>query len=155
MASRASIQQITTMAVIEGFFEMLWDQKYKNSPHNKTFAALYTALAAATREAMTIMLVEAGGMNIREQRTLAKKIERMKPALFGGKVIDAMQVVALGLDRLNSILCHIRPGTPKYKAVSRVWIKLRALEHYYDRKKKYDDPSGLTAAEIFKRIMNE
>ena len=155
MASRAAIQQITTFAIIEGTFAIVWEKKYQPGTRNKTFKALYDSLIEATTAAIRQVAADCGGMSAKEYDKAAAKIERLRLEAFDGRSVDIMEIISMCIDLLNSILIKIKPGTPRHTATMRVWRKIRAMEHYFDGRKRYDDPAGLISADTYRRIMNE
>ena len=155
MASRSTIHQITTMALIEGFFTIMWEQKYKAQPNNKTYAGLYVDLCYATTAAIVRLREECGGLTARELAKLNLKILKLKTTTFNGRPIDAMEVISMAVDLLNSILNRLPEGSPKHALTLAVWYRVRAFERYFDRHKTYDDPAGLIAADTYTRIMAE
>lgn len=155
MASNAVIKQIAAIGLIQGMFDMLWEQKYQNSPRNKTYKALLEPLEAATRYALTVLKKECNGLNKRELATMQARIQRMSAELYPAGPIDAMAAVAMSIDLLGSILIKINKGTEKHAAMETVLTKVKALDRYYNRRGAYDETVGLDAAEKFKKLINQ
>lgn len=153
MASKAIITQITTLALIEGFFTMLWMQQYQRRANNKTYKQLYDRLRISTTNAIQHLKKESGGLTTKESLRVSAALMELKARTFQDKPMDAMDAISMSLDLLNTILNRVSKTSAKYRLTQDVWYKVRAMEHYFDRQKKYEDPRGLAAAETFKELI--
>jgi hypothetical protein len=155
MASRSTIEQIATMAFIEGSFNMLWEQRYQDRPDNATFAKLHRSLTSATAAAILRLGRESGGISLRERSRLDRQLEAFKLQAFPNPSIGIIEIISIALDLLNGILRKLPEGSPKYALTDTVWRRLRAMERYYNRKGNYDNPADLIKADIYKKVIRE
>lgn len=153
MASKSIITQIATMALTEGFFTMLWEQQYQRRENNKTYKQLYDRLRISTTNAILNLKKESGGLSPKETRRVNERLMELKNRSFKDKPLDAMDAISMSLDLLNTILNRVPKTSTKYQLTQDVWYKVRAMEHYFDRSKKYEDPAGLVAAETFRELI--
>lgn len=135
MASVAWLNQAITLALCEGFIEMVWEQAYRDKPNNKTFADMRSKLKRDIAKAKRLsrcaytkkvcLLVDQGAA-------------RMKADMFPSGSFHIL--VALGIC-IELVLFQVDVAGPeKARAYDQVYFRLQEFIRYFDRQKNVDDP---------------
>ena len=152
MASRAAKNQLLTVALVEGFVDMLWDQKYRDMPRNKTFAELRQKIkdscSAAFKAIEAVTRIEDDDIFV-----LKGKIEEFKNTTFVDGFMP-MDCIGLLIDLVCEQLVFCAPGSEKHDAFNSIWRVLIKLDHHFDRNRKYESDIGMQAGEAFRKVMN-
>lgn len=152
MASLATRKQVMAASMCEGFVEMIWNQIYRDNPHNKTFAGIRRRMRRDTQSAYKAIFASGQKLSFDEWTDLKQKTLRFDVPDFKDGFAP-MDAVGFMIDIVTEQLAFCRPGTSKHAAFDRLLSRVRELERYFDPKKKYDNPVGLAAGEVLRKIM--
>lgn len=135
----AWLNQAITLALCEGFIEMVWEQEYRDKPKNKTFAVMRGKLKRDIAKAFETL-------NRLSRCAYTKKVcllvdegaQRMKADMFPTGNFNIL--VALGIC-IELVLFQVDVAGPeKARAYDQVYFRLQEIIRYFDHQKNFDDP---------------
>lgn len=152
MASKAFVNQATTLALAEGFVTMVWEQKYSAMPGNQKFDQLRLDLLDAIRDAWKVMVrTSPQPFTIRDKAKVDRKAKAMRIQIYPDKRFALLQ--ALGLT-VNLICFQLDVcSEPKRIAFQRVLDCINQFVRTMDRNNQWDDPDMETQAALMLKIM--
>ena len=153
MASLAIRKQVMAVAMCEGFVDMMWSQRYSRQENNRTFAGIRERVQRDAAAAYDAIGKCGQRLSFEEWEDLKQnKVQKFKAVAFR-EGFAAMDAVTFMVDLIIEQLAFCRQGTLKHAAFDRLLSRVRELERYFDRKRAYDDPSGMFAGDALREVM--
>jgi uncharacterized membrane protein YidH (DUF202 family) len=153
MASKAFVNQATTLALCEGFISMVWEQKYKDMPGNRKFDQLRLDLLEAIHNAWVVLVKTSGHQPFTQtdRAKVARKAKAMQREIYQDQHFALLQAIGLvvGLLCIQLDLCN----RAKRAAFQVVVDKMTAFLQHLDPGGRWDDPTMEQETATMYRIM--
>lgn len=154
MASKVQKMQHLTIALCEGFVDMLWEQTYSKKAQNKTFSKMRKDVKEQCEEIRTLIKQEGGFINIKDVAQIKKAIDYVKENyLLNGHCFTPMIAISIMVDMIVYQLTFVRGK--KEKLFEKLLFKVNYLVRYFDKDRRWTDDSErcLNATEKLRQLM--
>lgn len=154
MASKVQRMQHLTIALCEGFVDMLWNQTYSRQKNNKTFSKMRNEIKDKCNLIRIFIKKEGGEINAKDVAKIKEAIDTVKEKyLIDGKGFTAMIAVSMMVDMVIYQLRFVKEQ--KEKLFQDLLYKINYLVRYFDKDRTWEDTNErcLKATEELRQIM--
>ena len=150
MASQSVKLQYVTIGFAEGYTDIMWDQRYREQPNNKTFKSMRQRLSSQCDRIREVLSKE-GKLSPKDLKRIGGAIDDLKIDFMDDGKFEPMMAVAFVIDMIVYQLAKMR-NLKKKELYETLLVRIREFERYFDRNREYDDPTGMIAAERFREM---
>lgn len=154
MPSKAVKIQHLTIALCEGFVDMMWQQHYEHKEKNKTFAHARERINSKVKEIRKYIVNEQGQIYGGDVKQIKEVIDTIKTKyLMDGICFTPMMGIAIMTDMV--VYQTITTKGEKNKLFNQLLTRINYLTRHYDPRYKYngDDTNALDATEEMRKLM--
>ena len=153
MASKVQRMQHLTIALCEGFVDMIWEHTYSKRENNKTFSKMRQDVKEQCENIRTTLKNEGGLITLKDVTQIRKVIDIAKVDFLKNDQFTSMMAIAIMVDMIVYQLTFVKEK--KQKLFEQLLFKTNYLVRYFDQKRDWIDPEErcLKATETIRQLM--
>lgn len=157
MASKVQKAQRLTVALTEGFLNMIWEQTYSVKSNNKTIFKMTEDVRNCCRDIKDFLDNEGGWITVKEAEQIRKAVDYIKVNHFkeenGKRIFTNMMAVAIMTDMVVYQLKYSKGK--KRELFNKLLFKINYFVRYFDKNRTWqdDNDSCLKATEKLRELM--
>jgi hypothetical protein len=160
MASKVQRMQRLTVALSEGFLNMIWEQSYEGKKNNKTVKKMTDDVMKCCREIKDYLDNEGGWISVGEAEKIKKNVNYIRDNHFPDygendhrKSFTRMIAISIMIDM---IIYQLKFSKGKKRELfDNLYFKVNYFVRYFDKNRKWEDKEDgcLKAAEKLRELM--